>query len=223
MFRGVFFVVFAVALMSSCSRSTPARVSEPTDEGSDLRIDPREEEEAKRRLSDGVDEGSPNTTAPRPPKLVDLQASLEAASEHPRIALRMLPNALASAIEETPLPVLIPSERALQNDEAYEGANFIGAERWYSVSFSFDDGLSLELRGVSAARDHQGYEPPESAALEGPTLSRTHGIVDLTFSRFGIGYALQIECAEPLSDPRCAKEDFVQGVFESLLLVERAP
>lgn len=218
MLRGVS-LIFVALLFSACSRSMPARVAEPSDQATDP-AQLREEEEAKRRAS--AEAHADGSGAP-PPRLVELKADEEAQERHPRFDARDLPPALLKSIGETPLPVLLPSARSLGDDRAYEQANFIGAPRWYSVSFSFDDGLSLELRGAAAAREHQGMSPPGPADPEEPTLSRTHGIVDLSFARFGVGYALQIECAAPLDDPRCVKDEFVRGIYESLALVESAP
>lgn len=227
MLRGVSFFLIA-SLLLACSRSIPARLPGQEDGAYVSAVDPAEEEEMKRREPNPhrVD-GATKPLELAPPKLIRLQAAERGEGsdvrEHARIAEGALPLALKEAITETPLPVLLPSARSLGDERAYERASFIGTPLWYSVGFSFEDGLNLELRGVGAAREHSGLSALGNLDPEEPTLSRTHGIVDLSFSRFGIGYALQIECADPLQDPRCIRDEFVGNIFESLLLVERAP
>lgn len=215
--RYIGFWTFA-AIIAACASSTSIDVDDP--------IPPAAEGEEKKRIAE-----SPDT--PPPPRVVELDVETpsdtdsDSESGHPRLEHAAVPAHIRSSLTKTSVPVLLPAEKILGDEGAYERASFIAQERWYSFSFASDDGLSLELRGVSAARAHRGVAGEAGAPMdeekndpEEPTLGRAHGIVDLAFSRFGAGYALQVECADPAADARCVDDEFIFAVFESLALIE---
>jgi hypothetical protein len=51
-------------------------------------------------------------------------------------------------------------------------------------------------------------------------ISRTHQIVTLSFSRFGVGYTIDVECARPMEDTRCTEDGYVKKLYESLAVLE---
>jgi len=45
------------------------------------------------------------------------------------------------------------------------------------------------------------------------------GIVAIYFTRYGVNYSLSIECNNPKSDSRCKSKDFLEKVYNSLVVV----
>lgn len=51
-------------------------------------------------------------------------------------------------------------------------------------------------------------------------ISSSHRVWSAAFSRYGVAWMVDVECAEPTSDARCADDRLVREVVDSLTLVE---
>ena len=94
-------------------------------------------------------------------------------------------------------------------------------EHGYSASLA-PEGHHVYIAGIRLVHEYPQIELDEAgdALLEQPyRLSRTHQIVTLSFSRFGVGYTIDIECAKPMDDPRCTEDAYAIGIYESLALL----
>ena len=49
-------------------------------------------------------------------------------------------------------------------------------------------------------------------------ISRNDFGVDLSFSKFGCGYVMTIECGDPSEDARCSGDDYITRLAQSLIL-----
>lgn len=130
-----------------------------------------------------------------------------------------LPAAAQLKVEAARLPVLLPSTDALTDD-----AFVTLGDGWYSAALR-GDGVHLELRGHARTHlrsDLAGAQVAAGAGSGAPRVSKTHAIFTLTFERFGVAYALDLECASH-TDPRCADPGFLLAVYEGLVVAGGRP
>jgi hypothetical protein len=193
---------------SSCAEATH-RSLQPVDP-----IEPAEEQREKERASRGGT-GAPVSAEP---VAVDRAEVARAESLDPA----SLPTSLRRAIAGVDLPVLLPAPEALGEAEPYERATLIHRSGWYSISLRLE-GASLVFTGnrLAHARPEAALEASPDASA--PRLGRTHGIVDVSFVRFGVAYGLHVECAAPSADPRCLEDDFALGLVGAMRVSDGAP
>lgn len=130
-------------------------------------------------------------------------------------AARRLPVAWTQALEleGVPLPVLLPGDEAL-----VRGAKVTRGPHWYAASMS-GDGHSVYVQGTRTTHSFGSVLLDErgDALTRAPyVISRSHQILTLGFERFGVGYHIDVECAQPMADKRCLETDYVLGLYEAL-------
>lgn len=144
----------------------------------------------------------------------------EAAADHLSIDGDRLSDQAREQVGQSPVPVLLPDD-----DGLLQNAHLTLGDAWYVASMS-DDDHTVVFNGTRRAH----LEPRHGAAKEGHdegrdidhNLTRTHGIVSLSFEAFGVAYAIDVECAKPLHDERCTENDYVISMAEEAGLVEES-
>jgi len=137
-----------------------------------------------------------------------------AASTRPRVDPAVLPEAARALLPHITLPVLLPPDPAM-----LRGAVLTRGETWYAASLH-PEGHHVAIHGSRLAVHHPDLAnsiPEDRRRRPGePELTRTHGIVSVSFDVFGASYVLDVECAAPTTDTRCTEDAYALSVFEGL-------
>jgi hypothetical protein len=121
-------------------------------------------------------------------------------------------------INASPPPLLMPLDEAL-----VKAAQINAGPRWGAWHVQAD-GVTLRLHATDALVQMPSLELDEAgdALTKRPyLLSRNHQIITITFNRFGAGYAMDVECAAPMDDPRCTEDGFALELFSKLVVARR--
>jgi hypothetical protein len=141
------------------------------------------------------------------------------------MAAANLKSAAASEISRVRIPVLIPADPAIR-----DRAKVYGMENVYTAAAAIDAQASLTITGtcnrvvggdpdVAAFRKRLADGPKRlSRAGAAYQISRNDFGVDLSFAKFGCGYVMTIECGDPAADARCAADDYITGLADSMIL-----
>lgn len=120
--------------------------------------------------------------------------------------------ARASALlARSPVPVLAPTSVTLDDP------TFIVGPEYYSLSGTIE-GATIVVEGKRAAYRYEAIAPnPGDRKLRSGTgfVSVNEGIRTTSWVENGVGYALDVECADP-GDERCASEAFAIDLVEHL-------
>ena len=121
-------------------------------------------------------------------------------------------------LSKAQMPVLLPSDNALLEKVTHYSVR----EHGYSASLA-PQGHHIYVAGIRTVHEYPQIELDEAGdkLLEQPyRISRTHQIVTLSFSRFGVGYTIDVECAKPMDDTRCTEDGYIEKLYESLALLD---
>lgn len=123
------------------------------------------------------------------------------------------------------IPVLLPADATIR-----DRIKVYGMENVYTATARIDAEASLLISGtcnrvvggdpdVVAFRQRLA-ETPKRLAGTGASyqISRNDFGVDLSFAKFGCGYVMTIECGDPGADARCAADDYIISLAESMIL-----
>lgn len=136
-----------------------------------------------------------------------------------------LPNADRAEIERVFIPVLIPDHPDIRDK-----VKIYGMRNVYTATAIIDAQANLSMTGtcnrviggdpdVVAFRRRLAEGPPRLRGTQAEYhISRNDFGVDLSFSKFGCGYVMTIECGDPSADPRCTANDYITGLAETLIL-----
>ena len=130
-----------------------------------------------------------------------------------------------SEVQRALIPVLIPAAT-----EVRDRIRVYGMENVYTASASIDAEASLSVSGtcnrvvggdpdmVEARR--RLSERPRRLDGTGAAyfISRNDFGVDLSFAKFGCGYVMTIECGDPSADARCAGDEYITSLADSMIL-----
>ncbi|MBI1238456.1 MAG: hypothetical protein GC199_03855 [Alphaproteobacteria bacterium] len=162
---------------------------------------------------------------PRPvARAIDWIEARRAAAESEKTQRTAAINAFARldqrAIDETRLPLLIPTRRPL-----LDRMRLMSTGDTYVLS-SREDGATIEIVGTRLAATAPKGPLAEQLArrmkdmrARGYLIERTETGFDLSFSRFGAAYSMTIECAELIRDERCRREDYLRELYEGMGVV----
>ncbi len=141
------------------------------------------------------------------------------AAKYPQIDVATLAlDAEARArLEHAPLPALVPQKPAL-----FRKATITSGPHWYAASLHAD-GYSVYVSGTNLETVIPELElPKRHPELKNDfRITRTDGIVTLTFNAFGAAYDIDVECARPTTDARCTQDDFAVALANSLAVANR--
>ncbi|WP_428407595.1 hypothetical protein [Hyphococcus sp.] len=155
-------------------------------------------------------------------------APRDTAPEPPPPGIRSMPaERLRSAdvreVERARIPVLLPAQLR-------DAMKVYGMENIYTATARIDSEARLLISGtcnrvVGGDPDVVEFrkrisESPRRLAGTGASyqISRNDFGVDLSFSKFGCGYVMTVECGDPGGDPRCAADEYVTGLAQSMIL-----
>ena len=139
------------------------------------------------------------------------------------MAASRLRNADAEEVSRARVPVLLPAELR-------DRMKVYGMENIYTATATIDAEARLLITGtcnrvVGGAPDTVAFrkriaERPRRLAGTGASyqFSRNDFGVDLSFSKFGCGYVMTLECGDPGADPRCAADDYLTRLAQSMIL-----
>lgn len=130
-----------------------------------------------------------------------------------------------SEVERALVPVLVPDHADVRDKIKVYGMRNI-----YTATAEIDANASLSITGT--CNRVIGGAPETAAArkrlADGPVRRMRSGVsyhisrndfgVDLSFSRFGCGYVMTIECGNPADDARCAEDDYITSLADSMIL-----
>ena len=143
---------------------------------------------------------------------------LAALAASPALPAAWISPAQQAKINASPAPLLMPMDEAL-----VRAAQINAGPRWGAWHVQAD-GVTLRLHATDAVIQMPSLELDEAgeALTKRPyLLSRNHQIITITFNRFGAGYAMDVECAAPMDDPRCTEDGFALDLFSKLAVAPR--
>lgn len=156
------------------------------------------------------------TKDPTPTARIDEVDWVEA-GKHEQIPLEDLSEKQREVLGRASVPVLLP------RDAAYvEAAILTAGETWAGASMSME-GYTVVIQGTRQSFEVPGLTDQQKEPVminpHGHELTRTKGIVGLSFKAFGVAYMLDVECARPMEDVRCTEDAFILELAESLAVI----
>ena len=142
-----------------------------------------------------------------------------------------LANVERAEVDRVLIPLLLPAHPDIRDK-----LKVYGMENVYTATAAIDENASLSITGtcnrviggdprVVEFRKRLAEKPRRLSGTGAEYhISRNDYGVDLSFSKFGCGYVMNIECGNPADDQRCAADAYVGSLAESMLLAnpERA-
>lgn len=127
----------------------------------------------------------------------------------------------AKSADFPPLVVLVPNDPNL-----LAVAQFTHGQGWYAVSMRLPDHM-VYVTGHSSAfvqpamtkelKAFTATQSPSKARAKGEVFATiTHNIPSVSVNRFGAAYLVEIECAHPQTDFRCADLSAVRTLADNL-------
>lgn len=146
-------------------------------------------------------------------------------------AAERLPRVVQGEVDVVTIPVLSPAHPDIRDK-----VKIYGQENTYTVAGDIDQDAQFSMSGacdrvVGGARSLMDLRrrlaegPPRLAGLRTDYhISRNEFGVDLSFSKFGCGYVITVECSDPDSDERCTDDRYPTMIARSMILInpERA-
>lgn len=175
------------------------------------------EEDAQRRDQTSLAPSRSFAAAPPPPPPPPPGIRPMAVERLRRIAPAELQRAL--------IPVLIPASA-----EVRDAIRVYGMENVYTATAQIDPHAALSVSGTCnrvvggapdtiAARKRLAELPRRLAGTNAAYfISRNDFGADLSFSKFGCGYVITVECGDPAADARCAGDDYLMSLASSMIL-----
>ena len=142
----------------------------------------------------------------------DTEIQWDQADRYTPISPALLNDEAARAGQDAPLPVLLPVDPDL-----LASAVITVGESWYTASMRTSE-LTVLFKGSAAGREVPGLgtnKEGDQPSSDDHVLTRTHGIVTLTFQEFGAAYSIDVECARPMEDSRCTADDYIIELAET--------
>ncbi len=140
-----------------------------------------------------------------------------------------LPRTDSAEVDIITIPVLAPAHPDVRNK-----LKVYGQKNTYTAVGDIDHDASLSISGacnrvIGGAPDTVNFRkriakgPPRLLGLRANYhISHNDFGVDLSFSKFGCGYVITIECGAPDDDDRCAQDTYITMVAGSMILINPA-
>ena len=200
--RGVFFWLFVSVLLAVGACADSSASDNPTQQ--------------RRRLKADEPAGDEDPTDDLLPEQQAQKVDWEAATAYRQLPPADAPDNLRETFAESPVPVLVPDD-----PQMLRATSPMTGKHWYAASIHLD-GVGINIQGSRVARvmpDLEVSEPGQKLVDDKFLITRTDGIVSLSFTDFGAAYSIDIECARPTDDPRCTKNDYAIDLAESLAVL----
>lgn len=121
-----------------------------------------------------------------------------------------------SAVDESPVPVLLPEDPRLASS-----ANVSRGRDWYAASMSSSEG-SVVINATRAKLSIPDLPPPAEAAYLARSrparVSLSEGVWVVSWEEFGVSYLLRMTCS-PERPERCRDESHLLALADSLVYV----
>jgi len=120
------------------------------------------------------------------------------------------------------VPILLPKAPEMMTAvEVYPQSNFYSA-------FVRRGPRSVEIMGTRVVRTGEAMRRMSRPMMtlrrdDGYIIYRNDYGIELTFTRYGVAYALSVQCEEPGQDPHCTDESYIRGIAETLSYVGGRP
>ncbi len=140
-----------------------------------------------------------------------------------------------AAAERNPSPALLPKDQArldalrvpalLWSDDAFLASlQLVTGDGWYAAS---GDSQGLHVAIHAETQEIQRPDLVEELGKEAdPTalrISESHRIYTVAFTRYGVHYTLDVECAQPGGDARCDNPEHALKIAGQLALMGGRP
>jgi hypothetical protein len=133
-----------------------------------------------------------------------------------RIDAARLNDTQRDVVSRSTVPVLLP------DDDAYlKIAILTAGQAWYAASMPLE-GRTVVVGGTRQAFEVPGLSDQQKEPMLNPhayEITRTKGIVSLSFKAFGAAYMIDVECAAPMDDLRCTEDKYILSLAENLAIV----
>lgn len=128
-------------------------------------------------------------------------------------------------VERALIPVLIPASAGVR-----DAIRIYGMENVYTATARIDAEAALSISGTCnrvvggapdtvALRKRLAEQPRRLGGTNAAYfISRNDFGADLSFSKFGCGYVMTVECGDPAADARCAGDDYLISLANSMIL-----
>lgn len=193
-------IVFLAApiFVWGCADPTPSTGSETAVQEAPIK------ESAKEQDSEKVEEEGAETQLE--------EVDWEEAKSYAELAVDRLSEQAQGVVGDSPVPVILPDD-----DQLLASAHITVGDAWYEAS------MQGERHSVAINGTHRSHSAPgvggkkedDHSQPQEHLLTRTHGIVTLAFEEFGVAYAIDVECENPLENPLCAKDEYVLSIAEN--------
>jgi hypothetical protein len=159
----------------------------------------------------------PPAAVPSPETLQELvpeesEVEWEETSEHPPLDDARLSEAQRQAVQSSPVPVLLPDNDALL------GTALISTGDYFYAAAMHEDDVSVSVIGASKVVRAPGVPEPPAFGDHDLTLGRSQGGVGLSFKAYGVYYDVEVDCPDPVNDPRCAENAYLLELADRLLM-----
>ena len=168
----------------------------------------------------GQEAGETESTAEQGEEMLPSERRQEidwaAASSYRQIPSDRAPERLRKALADSPVPVLLPDSA-----EVLRTVEPTVTENWYAVMLEVE-GREVTIEGDRVARVSGDLEVPpagEEQAERKFKVTQTHGVMTVTFTSFGAGYTIDIECEKVNQRGHCTDESFAIDVANSLAVL----
>lgn len=160
----------------------------------------------------------PKYAGDRPRAFVAREVDAAAAAKAPRLDPGALSQAQRDVVAESPVPVLLPG-----SPELVPTAHMTSGPHWYAASMTATD-HSVYVQGNRGSYEygHIAMDARGDALTRRPyTITRVHQILTLSFERFGVSYAIDVECLRPMDDPKCTEDGYAISLYEGLRVARK--
>lgn len=135
--------------------------------------------------------------------------------------LARMTDAARAAVQLSPLPVLVPRKAGLT-----ERTQLAVKPAFYAASIRGEGEHAGVVLNVSATRIAHRYpgmpraEKTDRVRGDRPAwVLANEGIWSVTWDEHGVSYVVELECARPYEDTRCANSDYVVAIADDLAFV----
>lgn len=140
-----------------------------------------------------------------------------------------LPRVAQAEVDRVLIPVLLPA-----HPDVRDKIRVYGQQNAYTATAQIDAEANLSISGtchrviggdpdIVAFRKRLAENPPRLPGTNAEYhISRNDFGVDISFAKFGCGYVMTIECGNPAEDERCAQDDYIVGLADSMILANPA-
>jgi hypothetical protein len=126
-----------------------------------------------------------------------------------------------AAIDQSRLPILLPS------DPAFLRAAIITHGPHFSALSSSHDSITLSVAATDArfenAEEMAPMQPVDQVRGQPATFAVNDMIRTVSWDEAGLAWAVDVECADPERDARCASDDYLRSIVEGLELAGGGP